>query len=78
MTNRGLSKVALTSLDRLTDAFPSSVPRVFQRVFLAALGTRPVHNHFVRASRRPIAGRKHFDSILLVADMGISGDSEWR
>ncbi len=74
MTNEGFSRFGLYLLDRLTDRFPGSVPRMFQRVFLTVVGSRLVTFAVLRYHQRRLRSIQSFDSLLVIADVGI-GDA---
>jgi ADP-heptose:LPS heptosyltransferase len=84
MTNKGLSKLGLQLLDRVTDTYPSFGPKVFQRAFVGFFGSRIVSDFFLRkyrkrwdvsrsALRKPEHGSQP-PKILLVVDVCI-GDA---
>ena len=84
MTNKGLSKLGLSLLDRVTDAYPSFGPKIFQRAFIGFFGSRMVSGFFIHkyqqewnASRAMLFDVKNVvrrPKILLIVDVCI-GDA---
>ncbi len=84
MMNKGLSKLGLQLLDKLTDSFPTIVPQLFQRAFLGTLGSSFVHGQIQASYERKWCASSfrasHFsplskpEKILLAVDVCI-GDA---
>lgn len=74
MTNTGLSDLSIRLLDRLTDAAPSVVPKIFQRALLGILGRKPVYQWFLRRYRKQWKAIRNPSKILLIVDVNI-GDA---
>ncbi len=74
MAHAGLPVHALHALDRLTDTFPHSVPRLIQPPLLAALGNPLLYSSLCARSRRVLQERGPLESMLVIADAGI-GDA---
>src|SRR5665213_3865869 len=78
MLNRGLSEIGLRILDRATDAYPSVVPRLFERTLVGIFGSRPVASYVLRKYRKQwdhiAADLEKPSKILLVVDVSI-GDT---
>jgi ADP-heptose:LPS heptosyltransferase len=74
MTNRGLSKLSLYALDRLTDAFPSFIPHTFQSAFLGILGSNIARSFYRQKYVTQMKNVASFDKILVIVDVNI-GDA---
>ncbi len=74
MAGGGIPERALHTLDRLTDSFPSTVPRLVQPALLATLGNRLLHSGLRAHAREVLRRHSPMESILVVADVGI-GDA---
>jgi ADP-heptose:LPS heptosyltransferase len=74
MTNTGASKLGFRILDALTDAFPSVVPKLFQRYFIKLIGSRIVFEWFQNRYKRQALGLTNPERILVIPDINI-GDS---
>src|SRR5512137_662343 len=74
MLKKGLSRSFSYVLDELTDAFPSWVPRLFEKCILAILGNKILSEYYQSTYRRRLGRVKSFDRILFVADVNI-GDA---
>jgi ADP-heptose:LPS heptosyltransferase len=74
MINEGLSRVAFFLFDRVTDLFPTSAPRVVQKILLGILGNRLAYTFYLMKYRRGLEHLEALDRILVVADLGI-GDA---
>jgi len=74
VTNEGLSGIGLGILDRLTDVFPTKVPRIFQSLFLRTVGSPIVDRWIFKMHQRRLRKVPSFERLLVVADVGI-GDA---
>jgi ADP-heptose:LPS heptosyltransferase len=74
MINKGLSKFALLTLDRLTDVFPSLVPRLSHKLLLTIFGNRLLYAYTQNRYGRMFRQLSTPDKILVIGDVNI-GDA---
>ncbi len=74
MARGSLAERALQTFDRLTDSFPSTVPRLVQPALLATLGNGLFYSGLRARGQEVIRRHSPVESILIIADAGI-GDA---
>jgi ADP-heptose:LPS heptosyltransferase len=74
MSQKKVPYIPLYFLDRLTDAFPSFTPRIFQKLFLSIIGSQLFYSLSKARYIRKLQHVKNFDRMLIMVDVNI-GDS---
>src|SRR5690348_4372883 len=82
MKNKYLSNIGIQVLDRLTDRYPATVPKLFERMFLSLIGNRFMNGFYRRSYadklRRIVAAceraNKPIEKLLVIVDVNL-GDA---